>query len=222
MARSTTERRWMEGAHGRVLHALGLWACFVAVVHFSRLVLFPAFGFPGAIAGVVFFYGVVLGLLLMKVGRVNLRDLGYTLEGWPRELLLGLAGFVAISGMLLCWVLAIHGVEQVEHIFAKIAGYSLADHAMFFFIGLLASSAEETLYRGYMQPVLMARFGALAGIGITVVLFAAGHFADWPTVSRVGSLIITGLGFGVLRWRRRPLIASFTAHTLLWMIWGTA
>ncbi|HWN70161.1 MAG TPA: CPBP family intramembrane glutamic endopeptidase, partial [Haliangium sp.] len=101
-----------------------------------------------------------------------------------------------------------------------IAGLSPGQRVFFLGIGLLAASAEDTLFRGYIQPALMTRFGAVAGVVLTMVLFQVHHFTDWPTVDRIGGLCIIGLGFGVLRWQKRPLIAAYTAHTVLWLIWG--
>jgi membrane protease YdiL (CAAX protease family) len=186
----------------------------------ARLVLLPVFGLLGAILAFLLFYGGVLGILMVRVGGLRTRDLGITLQGWPKEVMLGIAGFLAVSVLLLGWIFARHGAEAVTGIVDSIAGFSLGERVFFLGIGLLAASAEDTLFRGYMQPALMTRFGAAAGIFLTMALFQVHHFTDWPTVDRVGSLCITGLGFGVLRWQKRPLIASYTAHTVLWLIWG--
>ena len=95
-------------------------------------------------------------------------------------------------------------------------------HLQFLIIGLLAASAEDTLYRGYIQPTLMARYGAAIGFSATIAMFAIGHFTGVPPMWRVAVLCITGFGFGILRWRDRPLIASYVAHTVLWVVWGDA
>ena len=204
-----------------MVHALAVWLAFLATVHLAYWFLFPTLGpLGGGAIGFVLVYGGIFGLLLVRVGGVGARDLGITLRNWPTEVMLGMAGFLGISVLLLGWVLAIHGMDAVMEVLRRIAGFTLADRAKFLVIGLLAASAEDTLFRGYLQPALMARLGAILGLLLTVAAFAVHHFMDWPTVARVGSLFITGLGFGVLRWQKRPLIASYTAHTVLWLVWG--
>ncbi|WP_428263934.1 CPBP family glutamic-type intramembrane protease [Haliangium sp.] len=206
-----------------MLHALVVWLAFLASVHLARLFLFPAFGLVGGMAiGFVAVYGGILWFLMVHVGGLSARDLGITLRNWPTEVMLGVAGFFGISVLLLGWGLVIDGADAMTDVLRRIADYTLADRVKFLIIGLLAASCEDTLFRGYIQPALMARLGALTGLLLTIALFAVHHFVDWPTVSRMGSLFITGLGFGVLRWQKRPVIASYTAHTVLWLIWGDA
>jgi len=212
----------MLGSTARVLHALLVWLAFFAIVHFSRVVLFPAFGFFGGVIAFFMFYGGVVGWLMMRGGRLRARDLGYTRENFGQEVVLGLAGFVIISVLLLGWVYLSEGSGAISEVIDAIAGYSLVERMMFLGIGLLAASAEETLFRGYLQPALMARFSPAIGIVVTMVLFAAHHFVDWPTVARIGSLTIISLTFGLLRGQDRPITASFVAHTTLWLVWGTA
>lgn len=220
MASTGTKPRWAEGSTARVAHALAVWFAFLTIVHVTRLVLVPAFGLAGGVLAFLLFYGGVLGIFMVRVGGLRARDLGITLRDWPQEVMLGIAGFLAISVLLLGWVFARHGADAVAEILDRIVGFSLSERMFFLGIGLLAASAEDTLFRGYMQPALMTRLGTVAGVFLTMVLFQVHHFTDWPTVDRIGSLCITGLGFGVLRWQKRPLIAAYTAHTVLWLIWG--
>lgn len=222
MPYTDTKPRWAEGSTARVVHALAVWLAFLALVHGTRLFLFPWLGSMGGVIAFVLCYGGILYYLMIRCGGLRARDLGLTLQGWPREVMIGLASFLGISVLLLGWVLALHGADAVSELLGTIAGFSLADRVFFLGIGLLAASAEDTLFRGYMQPALMTRFGAIAGVVLTMMFFQVHHYTDWPTVSRIGSLCITGLGFGVVRWQKRPLIASYTAHTVLWLIWGNA
>lgn len=223
MTPTHTQPRWPEGSTARALHALVAWLAFLACVHLGRLFLFPTFGLLGGGAiGFVLVYGGIFWFFIMRVGGVGFRDLGITRRNWPTELMLGVAGFLGISVLLLGWVLVTEGMDAVTGVLHRIANYTLADRVKFLIIGLLAASAEDTLYRGYIQPALMARLGAITGLLLTIAMFATHHFVDWPTMIRVGSLFITGLGFGVLRWQKRPVIASYTAHTVLWLIWGDA
>ena len=223
MTDSIHRPRWAEGSVARIVHALAVCLALEVLVLISRHVLVPALG--RALAGVTVFvlcYGGILGVLMIRVGRLRARDLGVTRHGWPREVLLGVAAFVAISALMLGWIALSDGTAAAAATWEQLASYTPAQHAAFLVTGLLASSVEEPLFRGYIQPSLMARLGPAAGLVLTMVLFQIGHYTDWPTIGRVGSLAILGLGFGVLRWQSRPLTASFTAHTLVWVVWGNA
>lgn len=219
----TKTPRWPLGSNARMVHALAVVLAFELLVTLSRLVIVPALG--GAIGKLVVFalcFGGVIGWLLLAVGRVSLRDLGYVPTGLPRELGRGALGAVAISALLLGWIFVCHGAAGVAETLARIASWSPMDHVAFAVVGLLASAAEETVFRGYLQPALMSRLGAAAGIVLTMVIFNAGHHTSWPALDRVGALVITGLVLGVLRGQDRPIIASFAAHTLVWTMWGNA
>jgi membrane protease YdiL (CAAX protease family) len=193
--------RWPLGSLARVLHALALWVGFLVGCHVTRLA--PSLGGLKYVVSAFLVYGVLYGHFMLRVGRVRLADLGITRAGWRREIGLGLVAMLGITATL-------RGIVSIP----------LADRLPLFVIGVLAASAEDTLFRGYLQPALIARWGTAAGLLLTMALFQVHHYLDWPTVHRVGALVITGLGFGIPRWRDRPLIASYTAHIALWTLWG--
>lgn len=217
-----TSSRWPEGSDARVVHALLLWAAFVALCHVFRLVIYPNLHALAFVVGAALYFGGLVGLGMVRLGRIRARDLGLTLVGWPRELVIGLAAVAAISAGLLAWNGVMHGADEVRAIVDQITGYSLLQRLAFFGVGVMAASTEDTLFRGYLQPALMARFGAWAGVIATMALFQVHHYIDWPTASRIGCLVITGLGFGIPRWRDRPLVASYVAHVGVWTLWGNA
>lgn len=72
---------------------------------------------------------------------------------------------------------------------------------------------EETIFRGFLQPLFVKTAGPALGILATAVLFALPHGAQygwhWQLI-----LIITvaGLVFGVIRWRAQSTTASTIAH----------
>jgi membrane protease YdiL (CAAX protease family) len=217
-----TSSRWPEGSNARVVHALVLWAAFVALCHVFRLLLYPSLGALAFPVGALLYFGGVLGLGMARLGRVRARDLGLTLVGWPREVLIGLVAVAVISAGLLVWNGVMHGPDEVRALVEQITTYSLSQRVALFGVGLMAASAEDTLFRGYLQPALMARYGAWAGVIATMALFQVHHYIDWPTATRIGCLVIVGLGFGIPRWRNRPLVASYVAHVGLWTLWGHA
>lgn len=52
--------------------------------------------------------GLVVGIGLLRVGRVSLRGLGWRWDAWPYDVLRGVVGFAAIAGIVLA-LKAAHG-----------------------------------------------------------------------------------------------------------------
>jgi len=69
---------------------------------------------------------------------------------------------------------------------------------------------EETLFRGVLLPVLGRHFGAIAGVGITALLFALAHLS----LGELVPLTVLGIGLGLLRWQSGRLGASVCLHAL--------
>ena len=56
--------------------------------------------------------------------------------------------------------------------------------------------AEELLFRGILQRWLVQRLGAVAGIGLTALLFGAAHWPFSPLFAAVA--VLAGLGYGLV------------------------
>jgi len=78
---------------------------------------------------------------------------------------------------------------------------------------LMAPLVEETLFRGYLYPLLARSFGIAPGIVITGVCFGAMHGAQlgW-TWSLVSVLILVGIVFTLVRARTGSVFASYLMH----------
>ena len=79
--------------------------------------------------------------------------------------------------------------------------------------------AEESLYRGYLQTHLTARFGLWAGLIVPAVFFGLQHVAFSLTTpeaatSRVIAMTLVGMMFGALYLWRRRLGQLIIAHWL--------
>jgi CAAX protease family protein len=222
MPNSAPRPRWAEGSAARAAHAVAVWLSLLALLLLSRHVLFPALHGLAAPIYIVLYFGGVLWLFMIRVGRLGVRDLGLTAAGWRREILVGVGGAALITALLVGWIAILDGADAVRELLAQHAAYGPGKRLGFLAMGVFAAIAEEPLFRGYLQPALMARLGAAAGLILTMVMFQIGHYTSWPTMARIGSLAIIGLVFGALRWRHRSLVAPMVAHALVWLVWGNS
>ena len=78
---------------------------------------------------------------------------------------------------------------------------------------LVAPLVEETLFRGYLYPLLARSFGIAPGIVVTGICFGAMHGAQlgW-TWSLVGMLVLVGIVFTIVRARTGSVFASYLMH----------
>jgi membrane protease YdiL (CAAX protease family) len=78
---------------------------------------------------------------------------------------------------------------------------------------LLQSVAEEAFFRGWLQPILCARWSAWVGLLLTAAAFATLHIiAGAHGVLAVVNLFLGGLLFGLLALRTGGLLAPAAAH----------
>lgn len=81
--------------------------------------------------------------------------------------------------------------------------------------GIIAFQAfgEELFFRGWLQPVLGARWGPWVGLGASALLFALAHEVGRPlgAVALVNDTL-AGAVFGLLAFRSGGLLAPFAAH----------
>lgn len=77
----------------------------------------------------------------------------------------------------------------------------------------LQVAAEEMMFRGLLQPVLIRAGGRAAGIVLTALAFALVHFAGgWRDPASLANIFLAGLWFGLLAWRTAGLLAPIAAH----------
>jgi membrane protease YdiL (CAAX protease family) len=88
-------------------------------------------------------------------------------------------------------------------------------------VGLLAApltvgvqtTIEERFFRGWLQPILCARWGALAGLGVASLIFSIGH--SWGHgISPLAFVndALAGAAFGLMAIRTGGVWASTAAH----------
>jgi membrane protease YdiL (CAAX protease family) len=162
--------------------------------------------------------GGTLGLGLLRVANVSLRELGWRWEGGARHLARGLLGFVAAAAVLV-GVCAMFG--GLGELWQAMAGRTLSEQVIFAAIGIFGGAlVEESLYRGYLQPAMIAKLGTWGGIAMTALVFDVAHLNFRPP-SLIAKFLF-GVIFGVLRERDpdRSLFSPAIAHALVWIVFG--
>ena len=78
---------------------------------------------------------------------------------------------------------------------------------------LLAPAVEETIFRGYLYPVLARSFGIEWGVVVTGTLFGLMHAHQlWGGWGQIGLLIVVGIVFTYVRARTGSVLASWLLH----------
>ncbi|MCG3120159.1 MAG: hypothetical protein ALAOOOJD_02784 [bacterium] len=222
---------WPEGSIARMSHALiliVLQAILTFVIGF-RIIATWIFSPQEVVwdgSGSSFLVAVILGTLslagilwfgLLQVGRLRCQDLGWKAASlWP-AVVQGLLGFLV--ALIVVFGIAVLGGASIPDLVQAIAHYTWKQRGLFFLIGIQAALVEESLFRGYLQPVLVKRLGAVAGILLTAVVFAVYHL-NFTSVSLIGKSLL-GLIYGLLRERTNSLIPAGIAHFGVWLVIGS-
>jgi uncharacterized protein len=78
---------------------------------------------------------------------------------------------------------------------------------------LVAPLVEETIFRGFLYPVIARRLGIAAGIAITGTLFGLMHAAQLGgALGQIGLLILVGIVLTWVRARTGTVAASYFVH----------
>jgi membrane protease YdiL (CAAX protease family) len=78
---------------------------------------------------------------------------------------------------------------------------------------LVAPLVEETIFRGYIYPVLARTFGITTGVFVTGTLFGLLHAPQlWGGWGQIALLIVVGIIFTAARAAMRTVVASYLLH----------
>jgi hypothetical protein len=78
---------------------------------------------------------------------------------------------------------------------------------------LVAPLVEETLFRGFLYPVLARRWGAAGGVLFTGLLFGLMHAAQlWGAWAQVGLLVLVGFVFTAVRAWTKSVVPCYFLH----------
>jgi len=158
---------------------------------------------------------------LWRIGRQTPTTLGWPSAHLGRDVVVGVAGFGVCVGWLALVMLAVGGTAAIHEVIDSIAAYSPSQRVCFVAIGVLGGAvAEESLYRGYLQPALVGKLGVIGGIVVTSLVFSLLHF-NFNPVSVVAKFLL-GCTYGVVAWRTGSLTAPAVTHALVWVVIGAA
>jgi membrane protease YdiL (CAAX protease family) len=160
-------------------------------------------------------------LALWKVGGQTPRSLGWRFDDVLRDVAVGVAGFVVCAAIIATVIVVFLGHEGLVETLTTIRDFSLAQRLCFFAIGVFgASIAEESLYRGYLQPALVQRLGPVGGIVVTSLVFSVMHF-NFKPISLIAKALL-GATYGVVAMRTSGLLAPAVTHALVWWVIGAS
>ncbi len=78
---------------------------------------------------------------------------------------------------------------------------------------LVAPLVEETVFRGYIYPVLARGFGVPTGVVVTGMLFGLLHAQQlWGGWGQIGLIVLVGILFTYVRARTGTVLASYFFH----------
>lgn len=160
---------------------------------------------------------VVLGLFVAWFGGRTPASLGWSPDPAPgRSLGLGLLGGLGCVTGMACLMVALGGTPA--EVWSAFAEVPLQQRALLVTVGLGAAFVEESVFRGVLQPALIARLGRPVGIVVGAVLFSVYHlkFAPLPLLVKA----VFGVVFGLLADRTGRLWAPALAHLCVWTVVG--
>jgi membrane protease YdiL (CAAX protease family) len=201
---------------------------FLGTAILPRVLFGPEFNpFDGSGAGVALVVvlltldAVGTNLALWKVGRQDPRTLTWPSKNIARDVVLGVVGFGVCVGWIALILLGLGGAPAVQEFVDGIVAFTSPQRLCFIAIGIFgACVAEESLYRGYLQPAMVRKLGVVGGILLTSLIFSVLHFNPNP-VSIVSKFLL-GATYGVLAWRTGSLVAPGVTHALVWFVIGAS
>src|SRR5262245_14547435 len=135
--------------------------------------------------------GGVVGLGLVKLGGVSLREVGWRAQSPLRAIALGVVGFAGITAALAA-ILAAFGALDVGVVTDSIANHAPKDRLLFLCFGIEAGFTEETVFRGFLQPALASQLGLARGIVAQAAMFSLYHVPRGPIP------LLTRFAFGLV------------------------
>jgi membrane protease YdiL (CAAX protease family) len=231
--RETPAPRWPIGSRGAIfltlglvighfLLAFGVGGLLARALHLNGRTIYQASpaSFVMLVSVAALEVGVLFGLLMRGVGRLGFREVGWrSLTG--RDISLGVMGFAVCGCAVVLMLAGLFGSAGAawNYLVRSVSAFSAQQRVFFVLMGAFAAFAEETIFRGILQPTLQRKLGRWPGLVVTAVIFAVYHLKFKPA-ALLGKLAI-GLVLGGLRERTGTLWAPAIAHALIWVVLGS-
>jgi len=163
----------------------------------------------------------ILGYLALQMrlrfGRPFWRTIGWhalEISGFPRTL--SYAAFV-LGGLFLGFATSLVAALSPPKHSLPIQLLFQNRHAALFLMLMavtVAPAVEETIFRGYIYPVLARSWGIAAGVLVTGVVFGMLHARQlWGGPWQIAALVFVGIVLTYVRASTRTVLASFLVHT---------
>lgn len=157
---------------------------------------------------------LLVPLTLATVGRLPLHEIGIHGSRWRSSVAYGVVQLLAWGpatfalNLWLQWLLDQTPTNPIYDYLRTIEGWR--NWVLVAFAAVVAApAAEELLFRGVLQRWLARRFGPVAGIGLSALVFGAAHATSWPDPL---PLVLLGIGLGISFQATRSLWAPIAFH----------
>lgn len=180
---------------------------------------FPLFFLLGKVVdGLILFLLPIL--FITKVYEADVKEIGLTLRDLRKNIGLGfIAGilfsiFASIADFVVTYILGPGHIHPIHPDMQKLENAdSLIGYSAVLISGILiAPISEEVYFRGFTYTILKKRFGKIAGIILSSLLFAVVHLNYlWWTVP----VFVIGIGLALLFERTSSLVSVIIAHATI-------
>ncbi len=182
----------------------------------SRLVLATAVVMAGVSS--LLCGAIALRLTVQKYGvrldALGVRAVGWSTLGWAVAALLGaLAINIGYAGVVNGLDLGFLEQKSCEQIPGDIISDNLLLIMTTVFVVGIAPFTEEVFFRGFVVPGIARRWGIVAGIVATGVLFGGIHvIGNYQLYKSLFPLAVTGMVFAFVYYRSSNIFSSIAAH----------
>ncbi|MFI4974261.1 MAG: CPBP family intramembrane glutamic endopeptidase [Caulobacterales bacterium] len=203
----------------------GLWGVMVmANVKLTPALPWAAVIMPPVLAALVMFLsgrgwprqGAAARRALVPLAPVSVR-------AWTWALVSGAAGVIALAAL---WTVMASIVRVPPNVLPDTHGIPPLTLAAILLVSIVAAPlTEEIAFRGYAIGLLRRRFGPIAALVVSSVLFAAAHLTQGLYPTKLLVYLLVGLGLGVTAWRTGSLLPAMVVHsfgdlTFFTMVWS--
>jgi membrane protease YdiL (CAAX protease family) len=161
-------------------------------------------------------FAYLVAQVRLQFGRPFWRTIGWRpLETGKTPRALAYLGLL-FGGFILAMMITLASAVSPPKVKMPIQSFLQNRQSAFFFIlmgVLLAPLIEETLFRGYLYPVIARSFSVSAGVLVTGTLFGLLHAQQlWGGWLQIGLLVVVGIVLTFARAATKTVVASYLLH----------